>query len=96
MQAAMLGWVNRATGGILYVTVAAIICSSFLWIGDQMHLVGAETKSSSITFPFIEPIAPWVFEKTGALLPFAKNVFAELEVFFDQVDKSIPQHVGAH
>lgn len=95
-QLAMLGWLNGLVGGLLYGFMAAIVWSSLLWIGNQMHLISPETKTYSKTYSYLEPLAPWAFEHVGKLLPFAKDVFSDLKELFNDVNQTLPEHVGAH
>jgi len=95
-QLTMLGWLNGLIGGLLFAFTAAIVWSSVLWIANQMHLITPETKAYSKTYRYLEPLAPWVFEHVGRLLPFAKDVFGDLKGFFNNVNQSLPEHVGAH
>jgi hypothetical protein len=32
----------------------------------------------------------------GKLLPFARNVFSDLQHFFDTINQKLPQHVGTN
>ena len=93
-QLAMLGWINGVIGGMLYGFMALVVWSSLLWIGNQMHFISPETKVYSKTYVYIEPLAPWVFNHIGRLLPFAKDVFGDLALFFGEVNQNLPQHVG--
>lgn len=96
LKAAMLGIINRMIGGLVYAFIGAFIWSSVLWIGNRAHLIAPETLVSSKTYSYFEPIAPWVFAHIGAVLPFAKDVFADLSHFFDGVNTHLPGHVGTH
>lgn len=93
VEAAMLGWANKALGGILYVFVAAMAWSTILWLGNEMHLIPQEKIDDSYTYPYLSELAPWVADKVGTLWPMAKSIFAELEQFFNNVNQSLPQHV---
>lgn len=95
-EAVMLGLPNRIIGGVLYAFIAAFIWSSCLWLGNQAHMLTPETIAASKTYERFVPIAPWVFEHIGAVLPFAKNVFSDLQHFFNGVNQHLPDHVGAH
>lgn len=95
LKIAMLGLVNKLIGGLLYAFMAAVIWSSLLWIGNQMHLITPETIAASKTYSWLAPMAPWVLEHIGSVLPFAKNVFTDLQHFFHSVNQKLPQHVGA-
>jgi len=91
----LLGWLNSLMGGVLYAFMAALVWSSLLWILHQMHALSSTTIASSKTYPYLEPLAPWIFEHIGKLLPFAKGVFEELKHLFQHIDQAIPSHVGA-
>lgn len=94
MKAVMLGWVNKGLGGLLYAFIAALAWSTLLWLGTEVKYITPEQIAASHTYEYIEPLAPWVAEKTGALWPMAKNVFSDLELFFDNVNEYLPEHVG--
>ncbi len=96
LQAVFLGLVNKLAGGLIYAFMAALVWSSLLWIGNQMHLLEPEAIAASKTYPYLSPIAPWVFDHIGKVLPFAKNIFADLQHYFDGVNQHLPEHVGAH
>ena len=95
LKAAMLGLVNRIIGGMLYACIGAIVWSSVIWIANRAHLISPETMAGSHTYDYFAPIAPWVFARIGAVLPFAKDIFSDLEQFFEGVNKHLPDHVGA-
>ena len=83
-------------GGLLYALLGAIVWSCCLWIADRAHLLTPEAVAGSKTYPWITPLAPWAFAHIGAVLPFAKTVFSDLQHFFDGVNRHLPEHVGAH
>ena len=95
LKMAMLGLLNRLAGALLYAFFGAFIWSCLLWVGDHAHLISPEAKAHSTTFSWLSPVAPWVFAKLGAVLPFAKDVFADLSQFFDRVNEHLSGHVGA-
>jgi len=95
-QAVFLGLVNKLVGGLLYAFMATLVWSSLLWISNQMHIIEPETIAGSKTYNYFVPIAPWVFEHIGAVLPFVKNIFTDLQHYFEGVNQKLPDHVGAH
>lgn len=95
-EAIMLGFVNRIAGGLVFALLGAILWSTFLWIGAHMHLLSAEMIASSKTYSTLSLLAPKVFEIIGALLPFAKHIFDNMQHFFDTINQNIPADVGAH
>jgi membrane protein required for colicin V production len=96
LKMVMLGFINRLIGAMLYAFIGALIWSSLLWIGNRAHLLAPETLAASKTYDYFAPIAPWVYAHIGTVLPFAKDVFADLSRFFDGVNQHLPGHVGAH
>ena len=95
-EAVMLGLPNRLVGGLVYLFIGAFIWSSCLWLANQVHAISPESIAQSKTYDWLVPIAPWVFAHVGEVLPFAKNIFSDLQHFFDGVNQQLPDHVGAH
>ena len=95
-ETVMLGLPNRLAGGLIYGFLAAFIWSSCLWLANQVHMISPETLAASKTFSYFTPLAPWVFAHVGEILPFAKNIFTDLQEFFEGVNKQLPDHVGTH
>jgi len=89
MEAVTLGWLNKLCGALLYAFLVTFIFSSLLWLFNKMGLINPDTKSMSKTFDIVEPLAPQVFTLIGVVLPFAKNVFSDLSLFFDQVNHKL-------
>jgi len=96
LKLVMLGWIDGICGGLLYMILATIVFSSVLWLCNQMHLISPETIAHSYTYKYMEPLAPWVFDHIGAVLPFFKTVFSDLKEFFQHLNQTLPEHVGAH
>jgi membrane protein required for colicin V production len=82
---AMLGWLNKLAGVLLYALVYTIILSVLLFYAVQMHLVSGSTLSSSVSYPFIRPWGPVVIDGFGKLVPVFKGMFAQLEDFFGRL-----------
>lgn len=90
-QIAMLGWVNRIGGIILFALLYTIIFSIFLFYAEKIHLLKPETIQSSQTFPYIQPWAPKVMDGFGKIIPIFKGMFTELDNFFSGVSGKIQQ-----
>jgi membrane protein required for colicin V production len=81
-ETVMLGWANRIAGILLYATLYSIIISVFIFYSVQLHFIKVETTNASLIYPYLQPIGPKVIEGFGAIIPWFKNMFAELEQFF--------------
>lgn len=87
IRMAMLGWLNKLGGILLYILLHFFIFSILLFYVDQLHLIKKETLEASVLFPYIQPLAPNIIDALGYLLPFFKNMFVELEGFFDGISR---------
>jgi membrane protein required for colicin V production len=96
LESMMLGLVNKVAGGVLYAVFSIFLWSILLWMGTRTGIITPETIQSSRTYNFLEPVAPWIFEHVGNLIPFVKNAFAGLQEFFDKVPAKPAEHVGTH
>jgi membrane protein required for colicin V production len=85
LDLAMMGWLNKLAGVVLYALVYTIILSVLLFYAVQVHLISAAARSASITYPAIRPWGPVVIEGFGKLVPLFKGMFAQLEDFFGQL-----------
>ncbi|PWU03453.1 MAG: colicin V production protein [Bacteroidetes bacterium] len=88
---AMLGWVNKLAGALLYVGMYTLIFSVVLFYADKMHLISEKTEKSSITYGMIAPLAPTIIDGLGSIIPLFKNMFRDLEDFFENIHKDLPK-----
>ncbi len=86
---AMLGWLNRLGGIIFYILLYAVILSVLLFYILPLNIPSKDAGEQSAFYGYIEPVAPVVMEKVGAVIPFFKNMFHELQNFFGQVQHKI-------
>jgi membrane protein required for colicin V production len=81
----LLGWVNKLGGVILYVLMFVISFSVLLFFAEKIKLISKATIDSSVTYDLVRPWGPWAIDAIGALIPWFKDMFAQLEQFFDRV-----------
>jgi membrane protein required for colicin V production len=79
---ALLGLVDKLGGVLLYAFIYITIFSVLLFYATNLHVIPANVISSSITYKFVEPWGPVVINSIGKVIPFFKNMFADLESFF--------------
>lgn len=89
VEMVMLGWANRLGGIIFYTLLYSIIFSIFLFYMAQLHLIKNETISASRCYPFIKPLGPGIIDKLGSIIPFFKDMFNQLQHFFNAVSNKI-------
>jgi membrane protein required for colicin V production len=88
-EVAMLGWVNRLGGIILYLAIYIAVFSVLLFYAEQTQLLKQETINKSFTYSYARPWGPKVINAFGTVIPFFKNMFIELEKFFEAVSHKI-------
>jgi membrane protein required for colicin V production len=92
VEMAMLGWVNKIGGVVFYAALYTIIFSVLLFYAEQMKLLQPETINKSVTYSFIQPWGPKAINGLGSIVPVFKDLFGELEHFFDGIAKEISAH----
>ena len=90
VEFAMLGWLNRLGGILLYSGLYILIFSILIFYADQLGFIKPETKSASVTYAYIQPWGPKLMEGLGKIIPVFKGMFNDLEDFFDGVSKQVP------
>ena len=88
-EMAMLGWLNRLGGIVLYVLLYTIIFSVFLFYAEKIHLFGDAAWVSSKVYPFIKPWAPFVIDEFGKIIPVFKDIFTQLEGYFQSLSSQM-------
>ena len=90
VEFAMLGWLNRLSGILLYAGLYILIFSILIFYADQLGFIKPETKNESVTYAYIQPWGPKLMEGLGKIIPVFKGMFNDLEDFFDGVSKQVP------
>jgi membrane protein required for colicin V production len=90
-ETAMLGWVNRLAGAILFILLYSFIFSIFLFYASQLHFIKPEMTGSSYFYPYIQPLGPKVIDSIGGIIPFFKDMFAELQNYFGGLSNKLKQ-----
>ena len=85
IEFAMMGWLNKLGGIILYVALYIILFSVLLFYADKLNLINPKTITASKTYPYLQPWGPKVMDMMGAIIPWFKDMFTELEKFFEGV-----------
>jgi len=88
-EIALLGWVNRLGGILLYIAIYIIAYSVILFYIEQVKLIQSSTIQNSATYSFIQPLGPWVINGFASVIPFFKDMFADLQSFFGGVAQKL-------
>src|SRR5690606_160701 len=79
----MLGWVNRLGGIILYICLFVLVYSVILFYASQVNLINEESARHSMSYQYIQPLGPAVIDGFGSIIPLFRDMFADLQEFFD-------------
>jgi membrane protein required for colicin V production len=89
VETVMLGWVNKLAGVLLYAIIYTLVFSVVLFYAEQVKLLQPEMIQKSVTYSFVEPWGPKVIDSLGSVIPIFKDMFGELEHFFEGVAKEM-------
>jgi membrane protein required for colicin V production len=87
LQIAMLGFINKAAGIVLYAVLYTILLSVILFFAVKIGFIGQDTIAASHCYHFIEPWGPTAIHAFAMLIPAFENMFQQLEHFFDNIAK---------
>jgi membrane protein required for colicin V production len=85
----MLGWVNSIGGFLIYAILYTLILSVAIFYFDQILHISEATKEQSKVYAYIEPWGQWSMDILGKLIPVFKDVFTDMQDFFEKVGDDI-------
>lgn len=89
VELAWLGWVNKIGGAAFYIIIYLLSYSVILFFLVQSGLINKKTVTESVTYNYIEPWGPWVMNSIGGFVPVFKDMFKELQLFFENLAQKI-------
>jgi membrane protein required for colicin V production len=87
LQFAMLGWLDNLGGVVLFIILYTIIFSIFLFYGEKLLLIKPDMVRDSKVYPYIYEWGIKAVNNIGNIMPWFKDMFAQLESFFDGLAK---------
>ena len=94
IELAMLGWVNKIGGAMMYAVIYILIFSVILFYAVELNLIDPDTLENSTTYRFIKPVGPFVIDGIGTLIPWFRDMFEELRDFFTRLSEKAPLPKG--
>ena len=86
---AMMGWLNKLVGVLLYAFLYITTLSVLLFYAVQIHLVPIHTLSASVTYPYIRPWGRVTIDEFGKFVPWFEGMFTQLEDFFGEIGRKL-------
>jgi membrane protein required for colicin V production len=84
---AMLGWLDRLGGMLLYMIIYTIVFSIALFFLEKLLFLKPEVIDRSVVYQYVMPWGPKVINNLGAIIPFFRGMFVQLENFFESISK---------
>ena len=84
---AMLGWLDRLGGMVLYIIIYTIIFSVILFFAEKLFFLQPQVIASSAVYKYVVPWGPKVINNLGNIIPFFRGMFIQLESFFESIAK---------
>jgi membrane protein required for colicin V production len=82
LEFAMLGWVNRLGGILLYALLYSSLLILLLFYADKLQLLSADTKTGSQFYQFMHGFAKPILNFITDVLPFIRNMLQQLTDYF--------------
>lgn len=86
---AMLGWIDRLAGIVLYILIYLLIFSVILFFLEKTMLLQPETIAASKVHGFVAPWAPVVIDNLGKIVPVFHDLFTQLQAFFGRLSDKL-------
>jgi len=86
---AMLGWLDKIGGILFYIFIYTIIFSVILFFAEKTLLIKPQTVAASSVRDFVAPWGPKVINNVGKIIPVFKDLFSQLQSFFETLGKKI-------
>ena len=85
----LMGWVNKIGGALFYTIIYTMVFSVILFYTTKMNIIKQETIDTSKCYAFVQPWGIKVVNAFGSIVPLFKNLFTQLETFFDSLSKKV-------
>jgi membrane protein required for colicin V production len=85
VKTAMLGWLNKLGGVVLYLFIYLFTYSILLFYLTKMNFIKPETIAASKTYSLIEPFGVTAIDIVGKVIPVFKDIFQDLSDFFGNI-----------
>ncbi|MCB9231735.1 MAG: CvpA family protein [Bacteroidia bacterium] len=80
-----LSVLNQASGALFGGLKFAFLVGSLIGLIGKAGFISEETKGKSIAYPFLTTYCEGVMEYSIGLIPAAKNVFKDMDEYFDKI-----------
>lgn len=86
---AMLGWVDKLGGIILYILIYTLVFSILLFFAEKTLLLNETTLEDSRVYKWVAPWGPMMIDNLGKIIPVFKGMFNDLQAFFESAGSKL-------
>lgn len=87
LETVKIGFVNRLGGVLLYLLLYLSVVSVLVYYLEKMGVITPDLVVQSACYAYISAWGPNVLDGIGYLIPFFRDMFSELNSFFDSFQK---------
>lgn len=89
VEFAMMGWLNKIGGVVLFAVLYTLLFSVFLFFIEQTGFFSASASAESVMYKWIAPWGSKTMNAIGNFIPWFKNMFADLQAFFATFNQKV-------
>jgi membrane protein required for colicin V production len=83
----ILSWVDKFLGVFFYIGVYLLIFSILLFYAEKMVIINKANIRASISYKYIERIAPYIMDNIGRIFPVFRDMFTDLKNFYERLHR---------
>lgn len=87
LQAGQVNLVNQIIGALILTLIFSFLFSVLIWFADSTRILSPETKATSLSYRFLEPLRQAGFKLIGDSKPIFQNFLSHTDKMLDGVEK---------
>jgi uncharacterized membrane protein required for colicin V production len=88
MEVAHVNLINQFAGGAILTLLFSFFFSVLVWFADSVRVIDSETKATSMTYRFLDPLREAGFKVIGQSKPIFQNFLSHTDKMLDGVEKN--------
>lgn len=88
MEVAHVNLINQFAGGSILTLLFSFFFSVLVWFADSVRVIDSETKATSMTYRFLDPLREAGFKIIGQSKPIFQNFLSHTDKMLDGVEKN--------
>ncbi|MEL6275624.1 MAG: CvpA family protein [Bacteroidota bacterium] len=91
LQSVNVNFINQILGGVLSAFFFIFVFSGLVLFADRSHLIEEDAKAQSITYPILEPLPQFVWDRGQALWPVFQDFYDQAANAMDRLRDNVDQ-----